>query len=602
MSAPGSGFWLLMLGAKHAVLIFMLIRGCRMTAASQLQFYYVSEQDSALGALFPHRFDYIYAQPPQPGNKPEWRTESRHPLSDRLLQQGSYLYGVRFGSQTQYCMLDIDHGSLYHPRHDPLAIGRIVAALEAIGLVAYVACTSSYSGGLHLYFPFQQAQSSWELASVVGTLLGNAGFTLQPGQLEIFPNPKPYLVEGAPSLFNAHRLPMQIGSYVLDRDFQPIWSDPSHFVQQWQLAAQRNAIETTDVKRILKQAKRKHHCISGKADKFINDLNAEIELGWTGTGQTNRLLGRITMRAYIFNHVIVGGTPLSGKKLVETIVGTAESLPGYREWCQHQHEIVHRAEEWVRCIENSHYFHYGTPKGKYKDKLQESGAELDPAIKGLPSWNQQQQEAARERIRSAVVDLLEKDSLPVAATARFRALLQYGIGGGSLYRHRDLWHPHYLVESPSNSPNAFEDSELHCENTSNSLFPSSLFPTADGDKLSCVSSSDRSTSDSHSTGSNLSPCPSINSATVFSVPFVGVSSVSPELLAVDSPCWLAINQEAFAEARRRSQQIRAEAQQQRYIQRMQQYLQSGDPILIAEAIAWARVNPGVLQTDRLDDS
>lgn len=577
-----------------------------MNTASQYQFRCITEPGSAFGALFPHRFDYIYAQSPQPGHKPEWRTESRHLLSDRLLQQGSYLYGVRFGSQTRYCMLDIDRGSFYHPHHDSLAIGRIVAVLEAIGLVAYVACTSSYSGGLHLYFPFQQAQSSWELASVVGALLENAGFTLQPGQLEIFPNPKPYLVEGTPSLFNAHRLPMQVGSYVLDRDFQPTWSDQSYFVQQWELAQHRNMVETPTIRRILKQVKRKHYRISGKADKFINDLNAEIELGWTGSGQTNRLLGRITMRAYIFNHVISGGVPLEGKLLVETIVSTAESLPGYREWCQHQHEITHRAEEWVRCIENSHYFRYGDPKGKYKDKskeeLKETTSELDPAIAGLPSWNQQQREATRERIRKAVVDLLETDSLPVAATARFRALLQYGIGGGSLYRHRDLWHPQHLVESPPTPPGSFEDSELDCgENTSNSLFSSSLLSIADGDNLSCKGSSDRPTPNAYSTGGNLSLNQRVHCPTASSTgsPVPVTASIQP--FQVDSSSWQAVSQEAFAEAGRRSQQIKAEAQQQRYIQRMQQYLQSGDPILMAEAIAWARVNPGVLQSDRMDD-
>jgi hypothetical protein len=33
---------------------------------------------------------------------------------------------------------------------------------------------------------------------------------------------------------------------------------------------------------------------------------------------------------------------------------------------------------------------------------------------------------------------------------------------------------------------------------------------------------------------------------------------------------------------------------------MQQYLESGDPILMAEAVAWAEINPGVLQVERLN--
>lgn len=413
-------------------------------SASLDTFTAVREWDNAFLALFPHRFDYIYANHPAPGCTPVWQTERRHPLSDRVIQQGGYLYGVRFGSQTRYCLLDIDTGSPYHPQSDPLAIGRMVAVLEAIGLVKYVACTSSYSGGLHLYFPFEQAQSSWELASVVATLLENAGFILKPGQLELFPNPKPYTVDQPPSLFNAHRLPMQMGSYLLNEDFEPVWSSQQQFVQQWQWVQSHNTIDTPAIKRLLKQIRRRSYQLSGKADKFINDLNAEIELGWTGFGQTNRLLGRITMRAYIFNHILTGSKPLSGQALVTEIVNVARSLPGYQDWCRHQHEIEQRATEWARCIENSHYYPYGEENGKYK--APKPTTETTESIESLPNWNQQQAAGARERIRCAIADLLEKNSLPTNATARFQLLTQYGIGGGSLYRHRDLWHPNHLTD------------------------------------------------------------------------------------------------------------------------------------------------------------
>ncbi|MDJ0703866.1 MAG: hypothetical protein QNJ46_11355, partial [Leptolyngbyaceae cyanobacterium MO_188.B28] len=143
------------------------------------------------------------------------------------------MFGVRFGTETQYCLLDIDIGSAYHPRQDPLALSRIQSALEPLGLVKSLTCTSSYSGGLHLYFPFQPAQNTWQLAIAVSTLLENSGFKLLPGQLEVFPNPRTYVVDGEPMLFNAHRLPLQTGSYLLNPDLQPIWSSQEYFVQQW---------------------------------------------------------------------------------------------------------------------------------------------------------------------------------------------------------------------------------------------------------------------------------------------------------------------------------------------------------------------------------
>jgi hypothetical protein len=571
-------------------------------------FQYVQEWEDEFLALFPHRFDYIWAEHPTSDRGVEWKTESRHPLSDRLICQGAYLYGVRFGAETNYCLLDIDIGSLYHPEQDPLAISRIVTALEPLGLVSHIACTSSYSNGFHLYFPFQQAQSSWQLAIALACLLENAGFKLQPGQLEIFPNPKPYATDGNLSLFNAHRLPLQAGSYLLNETWQPIWSTSQTFVQQWHLTQQRNDINSQVLKRVLRQAKRKHFGISGKAEKFINDLNAEIELGWTGYGQTNRLLGRITMRAYIFHHVLSGGEPLRGDALVNEIVEVARSLPGYGEWCRHQHEIEHRSQEWARCIENSHYFHFGDQSKKLKSELQ--SPELATAIDQLPSWNQRQSAGTRDRIRRAIVDLLEKNSLPAKPTARFQALLKYGIGGASLYRHRHLWHPNYFgidsieeltnelgtVETPPHPPTFIMDSQLdRNEDASNWLSPTSLLSTDGGNCPSDKASSDSVDSNLLQNAGNSSVNSEGHSSSSNSLP--GAQYIQQALFNIRASQDAV--QEATRIARSQQQRIQSQAAQQRYVARMQQFLNSGDPILVAEAIAWAQLNPDVLQLNGL---
>lgn len=543
----------------------------------------MNEWDDQFLALFPHRYDYIWADHPRPSAKVEWQTETRHPLSDRLIRQSGHLYGVRFGAETQYCLIDIDTGSPYHPNRDPFAIGRIAAALEPLGLVEYLVCTSSYSGGLHLYFPFPQTQSSWKLAIAVATLLENSGFKLVPGQLETFPNPKPYIAEGTPSLFNAHRLPLQIGSYLLNDEFQPIWSTQQTFVQQWHFAQSRNDLDTKTLKQILKQAKRRLFQVSGKAEKFINDLNAEIELGWTGYGQSNRLLGRITMRAYIFHHVLSGGQPLEGKALIEEIVETAKALPGYEEFCRHQHEIDHRAEEWASCIQSSHYFHYGDQKGKFKAKSEE----LKTAIDQAPSWNQQQSASARDRIRSAIADLLEKGILPSQATKRFKVLLQYRIGGGSLYRHRDLWHPQFLMNDSLDYLEGLE-SENSLQNSASLLY------SAGGNNSPSNHSSDSTVQNSDSTGGNLLVHQGSRSDTANHEN----DSISQAL----------IHAQAQREACETAVQLAAQCQMQdntpsqRQIERMQQFLDSDDPILIAEASAWAQHHPSVLDLNRVRSS
>jgi len=411
----------------------------------------VSEQDDFL-TLFPHRYDYIWAVRPTPGQKPQWQTESRHPLSDRHILEGEHLYGVRFGPQTQYLLIDIDAGSRYHPKSDRLAISHLVSTLEPLGLVSYVACSSSYSGGLHLYFPFEEAQKTWDLAFAVQSLLKQAGFDVRQGQLELFPNPKLYVPNGTPGLYAAHRLPLQEpGSYILDADWTPRSSSRHQFVEMWQWASGRNTVSTESIVDVVEKARFQQRGLSRSATKFLNDLNTEIEQGWTGFGQTNRLLGRIAMRSYIFGHLLYGSAePIEGDSLIRDIVQTAQHLPGYREWCRHQHEIEKRAEDWARCIENSDYFPYRLGQKKLKRLSQAEETQ---------TWNQQQSDSARTRIQQAIAHLLNANSLPSTTTLRFKALVSMGIGGSTLYRHRDLWHPNHIseVHEISGEPLCIED-------------------------------------------------------------------------------------------------------------------------------------------------
>ena len=88
-------------------------------------------------------WDFIYAKHPASDERPEWYTEKRFPLNGKLVEQGAYLYGVRFGQTTQYAMLDIDHGSAWHPSRDPFAVQQICEALEPLGLVRSLICQSS---------------------------------------------------------------------------------------------------------------------------------------------------------------------------------------------------------------------------------------------------------------------------------------------------------------------------------------------------------------------------------------------------------------------------------------------------------------------------
>ncbi|MGB3297975.1 MAG: hypothetical protein WBA76_06870 [Phormidesmis sp.] len=399
-------------------------------------FQHVQETSDTFLALFAHRYDFIYALHPNLKEKPDWYSENRYPLSDRQILEGKYLYGVRFERETAYCLLDIDRYSSYHPQHSPLVLERMFAALEPLGITQHIVCTSSDSDGLHIYLPLAKSFNSWKLAKAVSTALANAGFKLKPGQLELFPNPKSYSRDKAPSLFNAHRLPLQMGSYVLNDELWPISNSQSCFVRMWRCCQQNNHLDVRYVNKLLKSVRQYSHQLSHKSHKFLGDLDTEIELGWTGHGQTNRLLGRIAMRAYVFHHAVSGEPSLSGDALSQQIVAVAKALPGYRDWCRHQHEIEDRASEWASCVENSRYFPYGTARGKYR--AAKSGDDNAPE---KVSWNDQRAQETQAKITQAVQALKQQGVFPEKATARFRMLLNHNIGGASLYRYRELWHP-----------------------------------------------------------------------------------------------------------------------------------------------------------------
>lgn len=398
-----------------------------------------SAPSSTLQMLFPHRWDFIFSPHVPPEAPAQWFTESRYPLTDRSIEAGEKLYGVRFGSETEYFMLDIDKGSMYHPKRDPFAIRKIIHAFDYLGLTDCIPITSSYSNGVHIYFPLNCKVLTWQLAAVVQHVLSSKGFCIQPSLLEVFPNVREWSDEEHTllSMYNAHRLPMQAGSYLLSPSWELQVGDFSDFARRWFFCTQRNELSHRVFERLLREISDKEQArrLSRPAGKFLQDLQTDIAPGWTGRGQTNFLLGRIALRSYVFGHVLEGCRPLSGERLVAAIVNIAQKLPGYETFCRHQHEIRERAEEWARCVENcKRYFHYG------RKQLSQKPPEPEPESK--PTVNQQRMADARERLDLAIAVMLHNDCLPNGITERFEVLTtRFRFSGETLYKHRDLWHP-----------------------------------------------------------------------------------------------------------------------------------------------------------------
>ncbi|MEL6902064.1 MAG: hypothetical protein AAFW84_30470 [Cyanobacteria bacterium J06635_15] len=140
------------------------------------------------------------------------------------------ILGKRFGKLTNYLMIDIDINSPFHPRNG--GIDKILAAMESLGLCRFLLIRSSVSEGIHVYFPLAEPVSSWAIACAAHAALTAAGVTIAGGTCELFPNKRAFNAE-----HNGHRLPLQTGSFLLDKDFCPISNHKADFVSRWETAA-----------------------------------------------------------------------------------------------------------------------------------------------------------------------------------------------------------------------------------------------------------------------------------------------------------------------------------------------------------------------------
>ena len=310
--------------------------------------------------------------------KPKWYTENRFPLEIptllRRFLDPEILVGIRFStsrdSTTNYLMIDTDRGSANHPLNNEENFKKILHVMEDAGLAEYVNVQSSHSKGIHTYFPLSKSIPTFAASCFLKKTLENAGFKIEDGQLETFPNCK-YFSQNKITDYKAHRLPLQpeSGSLVLGDDLEPISNDPRDFIKQMDWVAENKNIVDGQLEEAIEVAKQAVYCerVSRKKGKasleaWLRDLETCIRDGWTASGQTNNLLCKIATYGVVFMR-------LKGQELREYIRRIAENAPGYEENCNHKHEIEKRVKERAEGAEK-HYWALGDmPKriGTYKD-------------------------------------------------------------------------------------------------------------------------------------------------------------------------------------------------------------------------------------------
>ena len=387
-------------------------------------------------SFFPYAWKFIYAKNIDRTSKPEWKTETRYPISGRRLYDywadNETLIGVRFGNQTEYALLDIDKGSPYHPSNNYAQFKKVLQASEEIGLVRPLIVQSSHSEGLHIYYPLWQEVPSFGLACAIKASLKKNNCEIAAGVIETFPNTKRYDSE-----FNGHRLPLQTGSYLLDNDLQIIGRDLNQFVETWLTVQEHQDIDL--LKQAIAEAKANYQPPKDnrKPIKWREDLEKQIEAGWTGQGQSNQLL--YLMGKYV--RVFLGCE--EDAAIAEYIIKTAKAAAGFIKFCGDIKRLEQKAKDIAKwCMKN--HFPWGSKKEEQTDNKGED----------IENKKAQKQAERLERIRTSVNELNKTGEMPETIRGMAQAIAKTAkVSVETLYENKQLWHPEFTESCNSTNTN-----------------------------------------------------------------------------------------------------------------------------------------------------
>ncbi len=407
--------------------------------------------------IFSHPWDFIVKETPES----QWQTIKKYKLTAQKLwykyTAPEPILGVRFGRETAYGLYDIDWGSLYDPRAREAFLKKLKGELESWGICRFITLQSSLSQGLHLYFHLERPVNTFRLACVMNKAAQDAGLSIKNGQLETFPNTKGYN-----NLYQGHRLPLQKGSCLLDRDYTPYSARLEDFLEAADWSAAGNDVDLLESRLesayqwFLSERNHKRYQNPNHQDRefieqidyaqreikegFLNQIRNSVEKGYDDFHQTNDLLLTIAKLARLLHG-------LSGDRLVEYIRETVVSCPGYAQYCRHKHEILRRCQEVARWAEKKWSPYRSRPKNKTTYK------QIKESLSNQTNLNQEKQQNARSRIIQSVAQIQqERGSLPTKVgeciailRSTTKELFGISISDATLKKPENLplWHPNY---------------------------------------------------------------------------------------------------------------------------------------------------------------
>ena len=381
-------------------------------------------------SFFPYSWNFIYAKNIDRTSKPEWKTETRYPITGRRLYDhwadNETLIGVRFDNQTEYALIDIDKSSPYHPSNNHEKFKTVLQALEDIGLVRPLIVQSSHSEGLHIYYPLWQEVPSFGLACAIKICLQKNNCEIASGVIESFPNTKKYDSE-----YNGHRLPLQTGSYQLNNDLQIIGRDLNQFVETWLTLQEQQDIDLLNQAIAEAKANYQPPKDNRKLIKWREDLEKQIQQGWTGQGQSNQLLYLMGKYARVF----LGCE--EDEAISEYITKTARAATGFTKFCGDIKRLEQKAKDIAKwCMK--HHFPWGSKKGE------QTNIESKGEKENTENQKAQKQAERLERIRTTVNELNKTGEIPETIRGMAQAIAKTAkVSVETLYENKQLWHPEF---------------------------------------------------------------------------------------------------------------------------------------------------------------
>ncbi|OKH17669.1 hypothetical protein NIES208_08420 (plasmid) [[Limnothrix rosea] IAM M-220] len=370
--------------------------------------------------IFAHRWEWIYAESLTEKGKAAWKTINRRtwrfskerelPLvltDEKLLElwkSEHQVVGVGFGKKTKYLMLDIDVDSPYHPSKGAELQG-IKGELEDIGLISSFAVQSSNSGGIHVYYPFSEEVGSYALARTVAEHLIAAGYEVANGKLEIFPNRKALGKREDPTTwaqYQRHRLPLQQGSVVLDKDYEPDSSMLSVFIRRWEFCASSQDHEALSVAMYGRKSYKNFKGTSTGLQPIKAEYENLLKNGFTAAHQTNDILIQLGRQTRILEGY-------GGIELRDRLIELVTELPNYGKYCQHKEDINQRCQDIARWAERR--FSPAGSKTKISEPLPLPGKN-----------NEEKKQDAIQRIKQALAEVLTVEEAFKSKTSFLKAI------------------------------------------------------------------------------------------------------------------------------------------------------------------------------------